>query len=207
MNSFQKCSVAQVVVAVVALILIGIGVYFISVSKSVSNKPAGDETLVTTAKEVLVALKSKDYVKLQDLTSLDGISWNIYPDSLDLTKNDISKADVSRIPTNTQKYMFGYTDGKGDPIELTISDYLDKWIYNHDYLAAQKVLINQVATMNGNTSNNILTYSAGRSFVAFHFDGFDTKYEGMDWTTLYLIFDKDADTFKLRGIVKANWTI
>ncbi len=177
---------------------------FTSPTNTVQSK---EQKLISTSREVLTALKNKDYNKLETLSSKDGLSFNEYPDSLDLNKNDIGKSAISEIPTNTIKYMWGYTDGKGDEIRLTVSDYISKWIYNRDYINAPKIVVNQIAYPQGNTPNNIATYSQGRNYVAFHFDGFDPKYGGMDWTTIYLIFDEENGNYMLRGIVKANWTI
>jgi hypothetical protein len=169
--------------------------------------PNEAEKLIVASKQVLVALKAKDYQRLQTLTSLDGLSLNESPDSLDLTKNDVPQSEISKIPTNTTIKLWGYTDGKGDPINLTVGNYIDKWIYNKEYLDAPKIEVNKIIKIAGSTSNEIMTYSDGRNFVAFHFDGFNPKYSGLDWTTMYLIFDLQNGEYKLRAIVKDNWTI
>lgn len=162
--------------------------------------------VIVTAKAVLIALKSKDYVALENLTSSDGLSWNEYP-SLDFSKSDISKPEISDIPTNSNIYMFGYTDGEGKPIKLTIEEYLYRWIYNKDYINANEVAINKILDGGSNVLNTIIKDSGNRTVVAFHFKGFDSKYEGMDWTTIYLVFDLENGEYKLRGVAKSNWTI
>lgn len=174
---------------------------------SIPNKANNEsKDVITVAKSVLIALKNKDYTSLENLASSQGLSWNEYP-SLDLSKNDIVKTEISNIPTNSQKYLFGYTDGRGDPINLTISEYLNKWIYNQDYINADEVVINKVADGGTNSLNTIIKDAGDRTVVAFHFKGFDPKYEGMDWTTIYLVFDLENGEYKLRGIAKNNWTI
>ena len=45
------------------------------------------------------------------------------------------------------------------------------------------------------------------TYVAFHFSGFNAKYEGMDWLTLYIVLDKIDGEYKLRAIAKDSWTI
>ncbi len=172
----------------------------------VNEKSNESKDVESVAKEVLLALKNKDYATLENLTSSQGLSWNEYP-TLDLSKNDISKAEISNIPTNSQKYLFGYTDGKGDPINLTIAEYLSKWIYNADYLNADEIGINKILDGGTNSMNTILEKAGNRTVVAFYFKGFDPKFGGLDWTTLYLVFDLENDEYKLRGIAKNNWTI
>jgi hypothetical protein len=173
---------------------------------AVSEKNNGPKDVTSVAKSVLVALKNKDYSTLENFTSSQGLSWNEYP-SLDMSKSDIIKTEISNIPTNSQKYLFGYTDGKGDPINLTISEYLDKWIYNKDYLNADEIAVNKMLDGGTNSLNTIIKDAGNRTVVAFYFKGFDRKYEGMDWTTLYLVFDLENGEYKLRGIAKNNWTI
>jgi hypothetical protein len=161
--------------------------------------------VMTTAESVLVALKTKNYALLEKLTSSHGLSWNEWP-SLDLSRVDVAKTDISKIPSDTNVYLFGYTDGKGDPINLTRSAYIDTWIYNRDYLNADEVGVNRVIGK-GNSLDTILTDAGNRTVVAFHFKGFEPEFKGMDWTTLYLVFDFENDAYKLRGIAKNNWSI
>lgn len=193
--------------------MIAVG-YFIY--KNPTKRDAGENTsnvtqtkeqkIVSVGKEVLKALKDKDYVKLQSLTSKNGLSLNIYP-NLDLSKSQVSKIDVGNISSDTKTTLWGYTDGKGDPINLTTKDFLAKFIYDADYLNAPDVAINKTLDGGTNSLNMIVKDISGRDFAAFHFGGFDSKYGGMDWTTIYLVFDIENGTYLLRGIAKDNWTI
>lgn len=164
-----------------------------------------EHLLIQTAQNVLSALANKDYVKLAELTSPDGLTLNLYP-NLDLTKIHSTKDNVSNLPNEKKVYLFGYTDGKGDPINMTTYDFINKWIYTKDYQNAPDVAVNKTLG-SGNSLNSIATDIGTRDFVALHFAGFDPKYEGMDWTTIYLIFDKIGIEYKLRAIAKDNWTI
>lgn len=166
-----------------------------------------EQKVVATAREVIGSLSARDYQKLEGLVSSDGLSLNLYP-QLDLVKNLIAKNDVSKIPNDTKIYLWGYTDGKGDPINLTGAQFLTTYIYSNsvDYLKAPDIAVNKTLG-SGNSLNTIDKDVNGRTYVAFHFSGFDPKYSGMDWTTLYLVFDSVNGEYKLRGIAKANWTI
>ncbi|MCX6752265.1 MAG: hypothetical protein NTZ87_02075 [Candidatus Nomurabacteria bacterium] len=166
---------------------------------------SSNDSLLKAGTDVLTALRDDNYQKLEELTSSSGLSWNEYP-QLDFTKNDISKDSISDISTDNKTYMFGYTDGKGDPIVLTKKDYIKEYLYNYDYLYAEKVAVNKTLG-SGNSVNSIIKDSGNRTVVAYYFSGFDAKYGGMDWTTLYLVFDKENGVYKLCGIAKDNWTI
>jgi hypothetical protein len=187
---------------IVLVVLAGVAGLIMKTKASSNSAPL---SLSQTGHEVLVALRDNNYRKLEGLVSLRGLSLSKEP-SINLHEADVSKEKVSDIPKDKEKRLFGYTDGKGDPIMLSVADFMKKYIYTHDYLNAKDVAENKTLGR-GNSVNNIVKDAAGRVFLAYHFDGFDPKYEGMDWTTLYLIFDMENDMYKLRGIAKDNWTI
>lgn len=166
-----------------------------------------EEKVLTTSRNVIAALAIRDYKKLDGLVSSDGLSIDLYP-RFDVKKNLIPKNEISQIPQDTRTYLWGYTDGKGDPINLTRAEFLTKWIYTNsvDYSKATDVAVNKKLG-SGNSLNTIAEDVAGRTYTAFHFPILDQKYMGMDWTTLYLIFDYVNGEYKLRGIAKDNWTI
>jgi hypothetical protein len=198
------------ILIVIILIALGYGAYYIyqNTPESVTTEPAPqtkDQKVIAAAKEVLKALADKNYAKLASLTSTNGLSLNEVP-SLDLTKSDVAKADVEKIPADTKITLWGYTDGQGAEIYLTKQEFIERYIYNNDYLSAPNVAVNNTLG-NGNSINTILQDAAGRDLAAFHFTGFNPEYEGMDWTTIYIIFDQENGEYKVRGIAKDNWTI
>ncbi len=166
-----------------------------------------EQRAVAAAREVLGVLKARDYQKLEGLVSEDGLSLNLYP-RFDAVKNIIAKSEVSLIPKDAKVYLWGYTDGKGDPINLTRAEFLTKYIYSGtiDYSKAPDVAVDKIIG-SGNSLNTIEKDVNGRTYVAFYFSGFNPEYAGMDWTTMYLIFDSVNGEYKLRGIAKDNWTI
>jgi hypothetical protein len=208
----MKNSQKMIIVGVIILIAIG-GIFVYKNQKTALPKidattPLTDEQKVTaTAQEVIEALTSRNYSKLEDLVSSAGLSLNNVP-HFDSVKNLIAKNDVSDIGTDTQTYLWGYTDGQGAPINLNRGQFLTTYIYKGDidYTKAPNVVVNKILGT-GNSINSINTDTSGRMFIAFHFPGFDPQYEGMDWTTLYLIFDSEGGEYRLRGIAKDNWTI
>jgi len=164
-----------------------------------------EQRVVVAAREVLKALSIQDYQTLGGLVSADGLSMDLYP-RFDSVKNLITKGGVSEISTAPKKYLWGYTDGKGDAINLTATEFIEKYIYTADYLNAPNVAVNKKLG-GGNSLNTIDEDVNGRVYTTFHFSGFEPKYEGMDWTTIYLIFDFEDGEYMLRGIAKDNWTI
>ncbi len=58
-----------------------------------------------------------------------------------------------------------------------------------------------------NSLNNLETVYNGCNFTESYFSGFDKKFEGMDWSSLRLVFKKHLDRFYLIAIVHDKWTI
>lgn len=164
-----------------------------------------NEKITVAGKEVLTALKNKDYNKLETLASKDGISFKLAGYPLDLTKNNVLKEKISEISSDTNKYLWGYTDGKGDEIRLTTAEFIKQWIYSTNYLNAPTIVVNKLSNETS-SYGEIIKNSEGRNFIGFHFNS-SKEYPGMDYSTIYLIFDEENGVYKLRAVVKDNWTI
>lgn len=108
--------------------------------------------------------------------------------------------------TDTTTYTWGSFDGSGEPIIYTFADYFDNFIYDEDYVNPDLVgLNNTIGT--GNSLINLSTIYPSASFVEFHFTGFDPQYEGIDWSSLILVFENVSGDWKLVGVVHNQWTI
>lgn len=105
-----------------------------------------------------------------------------------------------------RSYSRGAYDGSGQPIDLSIGQYFEKFVNDADYAAAPEVLYNQ-SIQRGNTINNIAQAYADRQWVEFYFSGFDAQYEGMDRKSLTLVFGQVNDERYLIGIVHGSRTI
>lgn len=190
---YQKI-IILIVVAVIA------GTIGYTIGKQTPNSP------IDAGNIVIATLLEKDYAKLETLVSKDGLTLDLYPQIVEA--NIVLKKDISKIPTDSKTRIWGYTDGKGDPIDLTTKDFLAKFIVTHDYRLAPEIAINKELGGGTNSISQIMKDAGeNRTVVAYYFKGFDQKYGGMDWTTMYLVFDKEGNEYKLRAIAKDNWTI
>jgi hypothetical protein len=107
--------------------------------------------------------------------------------------------------TKQGKILWGEYDGTGDPIQLTLNEYLKRFVYDADYLNPEKIKLNELIT-GGNTSSNISAVYPGCDFIESYFSGFDKKYEGMDWRSLRLVYKMHEGRYYLIGIVHDEWT-
>src|SRR5205814_3566037 len=104
------------------------------------------------------------------------------------------------------KLNWGTYDGSGETILLTADEYFNKFVYDVDFLNAEKISLNKTLGK-GNSLNNIDSVYRNYVYTEFYFPGFDKKYEGMDWRSLKLVFKKDIDKLYLVALIHDQWTI
>lgn len=158
------------------------------------------------AKEVLTAIKNYDMEKLADAIHPNkGVRFSPYG-YVDV-KNHLTftAEEVKKLGADSKTYHWGYYDGSGEPITLNFSDYYKKFIYDVDFVNAEQVGYNKTLG-HGNSLNNSFDVYKNPIIVEYYFSGFDPQYEGMDWKSLRLVFEKKDDTWYLVGIIHDQWT-
>ncbi len=100
--------------------------------------------------------------------------------------------------------VWGSYDGSGEPIILTVCEYLRKFVYSHDFADAFQVSYNQ-PIKTGNTTNNIRDVYHNPIVVEYYIPDSDAK--KMDWSSLRIVFEKYEQSWYLVGIVHDAWTI
>jgi hypothetical protein len=159
------------------------------------------------AKSTMTALKNRDWGLLAKVVHAEkGVRFSPYG-YID-SKNDLlfTAAQVRNFDKDEQQYHWGAYDGSGEPIKLTAVRYFETFVYNHDFLQAPRVSYNRIIGR-GNTTNNQTEAYPGAIIVEYHFPGFDSKSEGIDWQSLRLIFEMKDGMAYLIGISHAQWTI
>lgn len=165
------------------------------------------ESLLYITVEVINAIKTKDFNKLAGFVHpTKGLRFSPY-DNIDIETSNVFTADeVKNLLKDDKVYMWGHYDGSGEPIELNFSDYYEKFIYDVDF-ANPQIIGNNVVVSYGNAIDNIKEIYPESYFIELHFKGLDPKYEGMDWRSLKLVFERENDTWYLVAIVHGQWTI
>jgi hypothetical protein len=165
------------------------------------------EAVIIKSQEILYLIKDKDMGKLSTyIHPTKGVRFSPYA-YVDINKYLVfTSSQVPELFQNTQVYHWGAYDGSGEPIQLSFKDYYEKFIYDVDFANAE-IIGNNKPIGQGNTINNIKEAYPDAVFVEYHFPGFNPAYEGMDWRSLRLVFEKVNNTFYLVGIVHDEWTI
>lgn len=164
-----------------------------------------NDELLCVANTVMGLLKDKNYNDLANYVSPNGVRFTPYS-FVDTTADILIQGTSFTDGTfDDSSVTWGSYDGSGNPITMDFNGYYDEFIYDEDYLNAP-MLGNNFFIGTGNTINNVAsTYSNGE-YVEFHFPGFDPQYEGMDWKSLILVFEKFGNDYKLVGVVHNQWT-
>lgn len=189
-----------------------------------NKKNEESENIVKAGQLVLAALKEKDYIKLENLISSEGLTVSLSPNGVfeseivsiygskdnfqtkSPAKKNFSKKEILNIGINNKNYVFGNTHDSGEPIIDTIQSFFDKWIYNHDYIQAPEVFINEVRE-DGSSIKTLKEDVGSMNFILYHFPSSNIELATPDWTSMYLVFKKENNQYKLRAIVKDNFTI
>lgn len=173
-------------------------------SDAESNLP-----LLDAASQVLTALKEGNIQSLATLIDPErGVTFTPYstvdPHSdLTFTPDQLSQATV-----NGTRYVWGYTQGKGDAITMTLPEYLGAYVFDADYTQAPIIGVDHVIA-SGNSLENVEDAYPEDRFVEFYFPGQDPASGGLDWSALKLVFSdpEHAGDHRLVGVIHSEWTI
>ncbi|WP_027379674.1 hypothetical protein [Chryseobacterium daeguense] len=161
--------------------------------------------LETANKDILLALKEKDYKKIAAFIHPEkGVRFSMYAfvdpkEDKVFTKDEFEKYQ----PTKTL-FTWGTMDGSGDLYKATINDYLTKWVYSKDFITGQFSL-NEFQGK-GNSLNNLKSIYPKADFTENFIKGSEAN-AGMDWRCLRLVFEEFQGKYYLVGVVNDQWTI
>lgn len=174
------------------------------------TKDGKDSLIFMLTKQVLAIIKNKNYTKFSEhIHPILGLRFS--PCAFVDTKEDVIFTRynfLDEIKTH-KKFDWGSYDGSGDIISLTIEEYFLQFVYDADFLNAEKISLNKMIS-GGNTVNNLENVYKNCHFSESYFSGFDKKteeIEGTGWCCIRLVFKEHLDKFYLVGIIHSNWTM
>lgn len=164
--------------------------------------------IASRARQVLLSLKAGNVAKFSTFVHPQkGVRFSPYASVIPDEDRLVKRKQLLQMWTSTKRYKWGGYDGSGDPIWLTFKNYHRHFIFDHDFSRAQSVTYNPETMSHGNTPNNIRAIYPQAIAVEYYFPGFDSKRSGMDWSSLWLVFEKKGSDWYLVGIVHDEWTI
>ena len=165
-------------------------------------------TIAAVARSALAALKQRDGQRLAELIHpVKGVRFSAFAYVRADSDIVVPRESASHIFRDTTRRVWGHADGTGDPLHWTFDQYYARYVYDVDFAQAPAVRYNQGPIRSGNTPSNLRQVYPGGQWVEYHFPGFDPRYDGMDWRSLWLVFERHANEWLLTGVVHGSWTI
>ena len=97
---------------------------------------------------------------------------------------------------------WGAYDGRGDPIDLSFTDYVDRFVWDRDYREAEPNVGG--VRGRGNTISNIDEVFPGSRVVEYYVPAREHE---LDWRALRLVFEEYEGELRLVAVVHDEWTI
>ena len=163
--------------------------------------------LTEYAYEILGYIKADDYGALSQAIHPEyGVVFSPYA-TITLTSNKrFTAMQVGGFSEDENQYVWGKYDGKGDPIELTPSEYFKTFVFDKDYTLASVIGVDTIVK-SGNSLENIQEVFPNARFIDFHIPGTDPDSGGLDWSSLRFGFEEYMGELKLTVILHSEWTI
>lgn len=179
--------------------------FSVFLAKTINPQFVQESMLIAKAIDIAQILKDEDMTALADhVHPNNGVRFSPYYN----IQNNHQVFTAAQIPTLLQDnsiYNWGVQDGSGFDIDETPQDYYDRYVNARDFTSPDEVVYNSVVNR-GNLINNIPSFYPNAVFVELYVEG-TSQYSGMDWRSLYLIFEEHNGDFYLVGIANGEWTI
>lgn len=166
-----------------------------------------DIEALTFVQPIIQHLRDGDFEQLSQYVSEDnGLTLVPYLHVDDESLN-FDKSTVANFSQDSSTYLFGYTDGRGEPIDVTPETYYEEYIHSDALQEPQNAYINEYR-QNGNSLNNIEeAFPNHDAVVEIHNEG-SGEYSGMDWRSLHFVLEEiENGDYVLIGILSDEWTI
>ncbi|PKM67523.1 MAG: hypothetical protein CVU95_07375 [Firmicutes bacterium HGW-Firmicutes-2] len=172
-----------------------------------TNSSGPSSSINSTSADVIEAMSQQDFAILSTfIHPTQGVRFTPYT-YVD-TASDVvfTSTQVANMAVDTSIILWGAYDGTGDPIQMTALDYFDTFVYDEDYMNPQIMGFNTTVHF-GNMIDNVEDIYPNGDYIEYHFTGFDSAYEGMDWSSLTLVYEEVGSVWYLVGVINHQWTI
>jgi hypothetical protein len=167
------------------------------------NDEPFEQSAEEMAKSIVKALENENYGAISEyVTKEKGLLISPY-EFIESDAVVLSKEEMENLSSIEKEYLWGYHDGSGKPIRSVPQAYFDRY---KGFTEPDQIILDDVQ-QRGSTKNNIKEVFPDSKTVEFYQNGTD-KYGGMDWRSLYLVFQHDAEgKLNLSALVTGEWTI
>jgi hypothetical protein len=166
-----------------------------------------DSLLLDLTQQVLKVIKNKDLTLLAEyIHPKVGLRFSPYANVDTINHIKFTRDQFLIAVKNNKEFSWGHYDGSGSAIVFPIEGYFGRFVYDHDFLVPEKLSVNAIIG-HGNSIDNLKQIYPVSDFTESYFSGFDVKMEGMDWSSLRLVFSKFENKLYLIGIIHDQATV
>lgn len=178
-----------------------------SASQTAPLDPVSNFPLLGSACAVNRCLQQQNWAALSAYVHPEqGVTFTPYSTVEPESNLTFSADQIKNLSQDQTVYTWGFEDGRGDPIQMTILQYYERYVYDKDYTQAPEIGVDRIIT-GGNALENLAEAYPGCRFVDFCFPSADPINDGLDWSSLKLVFQPGEEHWYLVGIVHGEWTI
>jgi len=172
--------------------------FLFSQPNSLIIKKNKDSHLKITAIEILKIFREKQYYKLDKyIDPKTGIRFSPYAHVNLETDRVLFAKDFKKL--GNKILFWGYYDNSEDSIKLSLSHYMEQFVYGHDFLLFNQIKVNNYFVDN-DPSNNMKEVYKNCEYVEFHYPG-GREPDNMDWKSLRLVFKERGDSYILIAVL------
>ncbi len=160
----------------------------------------------TLVRDTLTAFKGRDGAALASLAHPDkGVRFSPYA-FMSPTNITLTAAQLRNGFSDPSRRTWGITDGRGDPIVLSFTEYSGQYIYARDFGASSQIAYNRTIGRGNSLDNTADLYPDAILFEAYD-AGPDPRLSDVQWQAVRLLFEKVGDRWYLVAVVHGEWTI
>ena len=176
-----------------------------TIKNTASNDISEEQQLKDLNSKILTILKDGNYAELSRyIHPADGIRFSMYAFVDPTVDKHFSRKEFEKYIDTDVKFTWGNRDGSGEPLILSLRDYLKQWAAAKDYGKGEYYL-NEFKGK-GNSINNLKKVYPDDPFTENYLSGTE-EYGGMDWNSMRMVFRKDNGRYYLVAIVNDRWTV
>lgn len=165
--------------------------------------------LKTIGNELIAIFYNKEYEKLSAYIKNEDrkivFSPYLYIDTTSVKK--LTLEELKEYEKSNRLLNWGWYDGSGEPIKLSLSDYVDRFVYDVDYLNETDTITIDEVHMKGNSINNISDIYPEANYIHYYRAPKDPELGEMDWRSLIFVFEEVNTNYYLIAVVHNEWTI
>ena len=165
------------------------------------------QVIAGEVEEVLNALKARNMPALsKHVHPVKGLRFS---PSVDIDPKRSVVLMAAQLPTSLEDAKprrWGSEDGSGEPISSSFADYYKRFMYDRDFASAPEKRFNEFGTKS-TTRPNIWQVYPNAIVVEAHVPGTRPESEGMDWSSLLLVFEQHDSRWYLSALVHDQWMV